>query len=133
MRNGARLGLLVIRSRDMDRLAEFYKAIGMQLEKHSHPPCGEHYSTIDDSCVFEICQTKQGEAPTTNVFFGLNVDDLDDTLTNVLSNNGQVIREPESSEWGTSAVVRDPEGHRVLLMQEKSSSVTRKTSVQETG
>ena len=121
MSNVARLGLLVIRSRNMHRLAEFYTAIGMQLQKHSHPPCGEHYSSVDGGCVFEICQLKQDESPTTNVFFGLNVTELDDALMAVMSENGQVIREPQVSDWGTSAVVRDPEGHRVLLVQQRNA------------
>jgi hypothetical protein len=52
----ASVGLLVIRSDDMDRLAAFYTSFGLRFVKHSHPLCGEHYSTVEGSCVFEICQ-----------------------------------------------------------------------------
>ena len=118
----AEIGLLVIRASDMHRLAEFYSVIGMKFEKHFHPPCGEHYSTIAGNCVFEICQLKQGESPTTNVFFGLNVSDLDSAVNAVKANHGTVNRVPETSDWGRTAVIRDPEGHRVLLTQTSSAS-----------
>lgn len=122
MTRGVEVGLLVIRSNDMHQLAEFYSAIGMQFEKHSHPPCGEHYSTIEGNCVFEICQLKQGQTPLTNFFFGLTVPDITTAVDAVIANHGEIVRPPESSERGSTAIIRDPEGHRVLLVQRQRSS-----------
>src|SRR5438067_1839533 len=55
------LALLVIRSDDMDKAAAFYTALGLAFVKHSHPPCGEHYSSVGGACVFEICQRKNNQ------------------------------------------------------------------------
>jgi len=115
--NKASVGLLVIRSDDMDRLAAFYKTLGFSFVKHSHSPCGEHYSTADRACVFEICQRRAGQRPTTDVFFGLNVPSVDDAVEAAVGHGGTVIRPAEDSEWGRSAIIRDLDGHRVMLSE----------------
>lgn len=115
--NNASVSLLVIRSDNMDRLAAFYTALGFNFVKHSHPPCGEHYSTNDKSCVFEICQRKDGQRATTNVFFGLNVFSVGDSVELAVANGGAVVRSLEDSEWGCTAIIRDPDGHRVMLSE----------------
>ena len=113
--SSASIGLLVIRSDDMDRLAAFYTALGLNFVKHAHPPCGEHYSTTDQSCVFEICQRKDGQRTTTDVFFGLSVANVEDSVESAVLNGGTVIRSPEDSSWGRTAIIRDLDGHRVML------------------
>ena len=115
--NKASVGLLVICSEDMDRLAAFYTALGLSFVKHSHPPCGEHYSTVDGACVFEICQRRQGQPATTDVFFGLNVSSVDDAVEAGISHGGNLIRPPEDTEWGRTAVILDLDGHRVMLRE----------------
>ena len=115
--NNASVGLLVLRSDDMDRLAAFYTALGLNFVKHSHPPCGEHYSTTDESCVFEICQRKNGQRATTDVFFGLNVSSVGDSVESAVANGGTVMRSSEGSQWGSTAIIRDPDGHRVMLSE----------------
>ena len=118
--NSASIGLLVIRSEDMDRLAEFYAALGLCLVKHAHPPCGEHYSTTDNSCVFEICQRQKHQRATTDLFFGLNVPNVDESVRSAVSCGGTVLRDPEDSEWGRTAIIRDLDGHRVMLSEPKT-------------
>jgi hypothetical protein len=111
------IGLFVIRSDDMHSLAAFYSAIGLSLVKHDHPPCGEHYSTVDGSCVFEICQRKANQGTTTDIFFGLNVPSVDRAVESAMTNQGTVVRSPEDSEWGRTAIIRDLDGHRVMLIE----------------
>ena len=112
-----RVGLLVIRSNDMDRAADFYSALGMKFTKHSHPPCGEHYSSVEDDCVFEICQRRQKQSETTATVFGFNVSSLDRVLSILVSKGSIITRPPEESEWGRSAVIRDLDGHSVFLCE----------------
>ena len=110
------LGLLVIRSDDMDQAADFYKALGLALVKHNHPPCGEHYSTVGEGCVFEICQRKKA-AVKTPLVFGFNVSCVERAVQAAVAKGGVLIRGPELTEWGKSSVVTDLDGNSVILMQ----------------
>lgn len=117
--NKANIGLLVIRSDDMDRLAAFYTALGFSFEKHSHPPCGEHYATTETDCVFEIYQRKSDQPKRTELFFGLKVSNVDDAVESALVHGGTIIRPAEDSEWGRSAIIRDLDDHRVMLSESR--------------
>ncbi len=112
-----RIGLLVIRSDDMERLAAFYEALGFRFVRHSHPPCGEHFAATDSSCVFEIYQRKADQQATAGLFFGLNVSSVDEAIESAVTSGGSVVRFPEDTQWGRSAIIRDPDGHRVMLME----------------
>lgn len=83
-----------------------------------HPPCGEHYSTVDSAFVFEIYQRRAGQGATTDVFFGLNVPCVDAAVNSATANQGNVVRAPEDSEWGRSAIIQDLDGHRVMLTEQ---------------
>ena len=113
------IGLLVVRSDDMDRLAAFYTALGFTFEKHSHPPCGKHYATSGTDCVFEIYKRKSDQPKRTEMFFGLNVSNVDDAVEAAVGHGGTIIRSAEDSEWGRSAIIRDLDGHRVMLSESR--------------
>lgn len=110
------LGLLVIRSKDMDRAGAFYSALGLPLIRHAHPPCGEHFSTEGSDAVLEIYQSKANEniAP---LFFGLNVPDVARALEIVAEEGGSIVRHVEDSTWGRSATILDLDGHKVMLIE----------------
>lgn len=111
------LSLLVIRSQDMEKAARFYSALGLNLVKHSHPPCGQHYSTTADGCVFEICQRREKDIATISTVFGFNVSSVERAVEAALSNGGTLKRPPEVSAWGKTAIVADIDGHSVLLTE----------------
>jgi len=67
----------------------------MQFALHSHPPCGEHCSTIDDDFVFEICQRKNDRTSSDAVFFGLQVLDLAMAIEKASALGGSIIRDPD--------------------------------------
>ncbi|HVC97361.1 MAG TPA: VOC family protein [Pirellulales bacterium] len=117
--NNLGLGLLVIRSNDMEKAAAFYAALGLNLVKHLHPPCGDHYSTTTAGCVFEICQRRENQAATTPAVFGFHVSCVELAVEIAISNGGKLKHAPESSEWGTTAVVADLDGHSVLLIEKE--------------
>lgn len=111
------LGLLVIFSKDIEKSVTFYKSLGLRFERHSHPPCGDHFASIDGDCVFEICQSRKGQQATSPMTFGFHVSCVDRAVEEALVNGGTLKRESHSAEWGRSATVTDPEGHLVLLME----------------
>jgi predicted enzyme related to lactoylglutathione lyase len=114
------LGLLVIYSKDIERSVEFYRSLELRFERHSHPPCGDHFATIDGDCVFEICQSDTGQQAPAPMTFGFHVSSVEQAIERATANGGILKRSPYSAEWGRSATVADPDGHYVLLMEKPS-------------
>ncbi len=124
--NNLGVDLIVIRSDNMEKAAEFYAALGLSLIRHSHPPCGEHFSSTGSGCVFEICARRENQAPTTSVVLGFKVADLDLAVQAALQHGGTLRRAPEVAEWGRMATIRDLDGHTVILRQELPPGATSK-------
>jgi predicted enzyme related to lactoylglutathione lyase len=119
-----RLGLLVVFSDDMEKAAEFYSAIGLRFERHAHPPCGEHYSTLDDECVFEICQLPAGREKGPPMTFGFRVPSVDRAVEAAVTHGGRIKRKPQTADWGRSATVIDMDGNSILLMEKAERSAS---------
>jgi predicted enzyme related to lactoylglutathione lyase len=113
------LGLLVIFAQNMGKSVEFYRSLGLQFEQHTHPPCGDHFSSIDDGCVLEICQSRKGQQSASPMTFGFCVSCVERAVQGVSMAGGTVKREPHDAEWGRSATVSDPDGNCVLLMEKR--------------
>lgn len=120
----ASLNLLVIRSADMEAAASFYEQLGFRFTLHAHGSGPAHYATEDAGCVFEIYPLRPGDAPTSAVRFGFQVESLDRILDALVSAGAKVISKPKASPWGYRAVIEDRDGHRVELTEriERSGS-----------
>lgn len=107
----ARLNLLVLRCRDLDRSRQFYAALGFELtaEKHGGGPI--HYSIALGSTVLELYPTS---AASSNVRLGLEVRDVGAAVEAIRALGGSVERELVTGQ--DSAVVRDPDGNQVELV-----------------
>jgi predicted enzyme related to lactoylglutathione lyase len=116
------LGLLVIFSKDIERSVAFYESLGLRFERHSHPPCGDHYASLGGDCVFEICRVRDGEQPMSPLTFGFHVSGMDRAVEEAVANGGMLKRKPHSTEWGRTATVTDPDGNRVLLMEKPATA-----------
>lgn len=101
----------------MEKAAGFYAALGLNLVKHSHPPCGAHYSTTDTECTFEICQLREDQAATTPAVFGFSVPSVERALESAIANGGTLKRAAELTSWGKTAIVTDIDGHSVHLTE----------------
>ena len=110
-----RINLIVLRSADIDRLASFYKAMGLVFEKHRHGKGPEHYSSETNGFVFEIYPLAKRE-PTTSTRIGFSVDDVDSIVEMLTAEGGELVTAARDSEWGRRAVVKDPEGRTVELV-----------------
>jgi predicted enzyme related to lactoylglutathione lyase len=111
------LGLLVIFAKDIERAVAFYESLGLRFERHSHPPCGEHYASLGGDCVFEICRNRDGEPAMSPITFGFHVSHVDRAVEAAVEHGGALKRKPQTTDWGRSATVTDPDGNRVLLME----------------
>jgi len=111
------LNLVVIRSPDIDKSAAFYSALGITFSKHSHGTGPEHYASEGDGVTFEIYPEVDSASATTTTRLGFKVTDLDDLLPILVEKGGRIVSPAKDSPWGRRAVVVDPTGHKVELVQ----------------
>jgi lactoylglutathione lyase len=111
------LNLVVLRSADIARAAAFYACLGLQFSQHRHGSGPEHFAAeLTGGGVFELYPIGNG-ASTLGTRVGFCVASVDETIAALRDYPGAVICTPCDSEWGRRAVVADPDGHRVDLVQ----------------
>jgi catechol 2,3-dioxygenase-like lactoylglutathione lyase family enzyme len=108
------LNLVVVRCADLEASAAFYRALGLRFERHQHEGGPEHLSGDLGGCVFELYSARVADDITRGVRVGFVVDSIEDALRDI----GEcVVSPPSESEWGRRAVVRDPDGNKVELLE----------------
>ena len=112
-----RPSLLVIRATDLVAARAFYEALGLdfELEKHGNGP--EHLSHAKSGFVFEVYPRRSNSDSTSSVRLGFSVASLASVLISLEDVGAEVVSKPKESEWGRRAVVRDPDGHTVELLE----------------
>jgi predicted enzyme related to lactoylglutathione lyase len=113
---GAELNLIVLRSIDLERSARFYGALGIAFVRERHGNGPEHFAGEVGRIVFEIYPHGTGEA-TVKTRIGFSVDSLSALIPELQEAGGTVVSLPQESPWGMRAVVADPDGHRVELIE----------------
>ena len=111
------LSLVVIRSRDIDKLASFYSALGLSFVRHQHGKGPEHLSSHVGDAVFEIYPASKPEENTVSTRLGFSVESLAKALERLRGLNATVLTEPSDTPFGRRAVVKDFEGHKVELYE----------------
>jgi catechol 2,3-dioxygenase-like lactoylglutathione lyase family enzyme len=108
-----KLNLLVLRTPRLEDLRRFYSALGARFESERHGNGPEHYAaTLGGDLVLELYPTLDGALPDPGLRLGLSVDDLGEALRSL----GQTAT-PRQTPWGLRALVRDPDGRTVELLQ----------------
>ena len=110
------LNLVVIRSGDLAGSERFYTALGVRLARERHGNGPEHLAGAAGAVVLEVYPQVDGGS-TAGVRLGFRVAALTDVLTAVQAAGGVVQSPARQSPWGLRAVVIDPDGHRVELVQ----------------
>lgn len=101
----------------MARAAGFYSRLGLQFRLHRHGSGPEHFAAeLLGGGVFELYPVTDG-ASTLGTRIGFRVPSVDDAVAALSDYPGALITPPRDSEWGRRAVVADPDGHRVELVQ----------------
>jgi lactoylglutathione lyase len=111
------LTLVVIRSRDMDKLATFYNALGLSFTKHRHGDGPEHLTVTIGETVFEIYPAKTANESTASTRLGFSVPSLAEALAHLRRLQATILTEPSESPFGLRAVVQDFDGHKVELYE----------------
>ncbi len=113
------LNLVVLRSADLARAEQFYAALGLRLIREQHGTGPEHLAAELGETVFEIYP--QGDVESTRgARVGFRVLAVGAAITAALSAVGTLITPAKNGPWGLRAVVNDPDGHRVELVEKNS-------------
>jgi|SRR5581483_10378841 len=108
------LNLLVLRCADLEASKRFYELVGMRFSRHAHGAGPEHYAHEDARGVFELYPAKPGEQDRIGLGFTINeFTAARDRFAEASFAPGPVVQ----NEWGTSFLVRDPDGRRVEIKQ----------------
>ena len=113
-----RLNLVVLRVADIDRSAAFYRLLGLEFTKHAHGSGPPHYASDSGGLVFEPYPATPGQPASASTRIGFAVAGIDEAVAKLAAAPGaSLITPPKDSEWGRRAVVADPDGHRIELLE----------------
>ena len=111
-----KINLIVIRAKDLEVSKEFYETLGMSFSYEQHGQGEKHLSTILKGTVFEIYPCTD-ELNTSSVRLGFQVSSVDEVIEELQQIiEVVVISSPKNSQWGRRAVILDPDGQKIELL-----------------
>jgi predicted enzyme related to lactoylglutathione lyase len=112
------LNLLVIRTRDIEALSQFYEKLGMNFDYHRHGNGLMHYSAKIGETVFEIYPfLKNQKVADNSLRLGFAVDNLDELIADLKKTDTVIVKDPALTEWGYRAIVKDLDGRKIDLTE----------------
>lgn len=114
-----KLNLIVIRTQQLEKQAKFYEKLGIKFQYHKHGNSPYHYSADLDGTVFEIYPTKNENSVNRSTRLGFQVKDLDQLIENLeVTEVESIIKYPEPTTWGYTALIKDLDGRKIELTQQ---------------
>ncbi|QDU77001.1 Glyoxalase-like domain protein [Bremerella volcania] len=113
----ARLNLIVLRSSDPDATVRFYQALGLPFTQEQHGKGPIHWASETNRFVMEIYPAKSPEQVDTFTSVGLNVSDIHRVMQLLIASDMKITSEPKEFDWGIQAIVKDPDGRSVILVE----------------
>lgn len=108
--------LIVLRTGDIKKLADFYALLGLTFEYHKHgnSPC--HYSASIEKTVLEIYPLAKNQTEADKNFrIGFGIDHFDDVIAALNELNTSFLLEPSQTDFGFMAIIADPDGRKIEL------------------
>ncbi|MBS4218254.1 VOC family protein [Bacillus sp. FJAT-49711] len=109
------LNLIVLKSNNLEASVSFYKELGLKFKKEQHGKGPEHYACELDHLVFEIYPSTEKQIE--KIRIGFAVEKLENMIEALRSKGKKITTEPKMSPWGKRAVVIDPDGNSVELLE----------------
>jgi predicted enzyme related to lactoylglutathione lyase len=114
-----KLGLVMIVVSNMDRSVAFYRdVLGLKMLFHQN-----NWSQFDAGQML-IGLHPEGEqvkvSPTTGFSLGIYVDDIMKTVSELKRRHGHISIEPRPEPFGRWALLKDPDGYGIQLIELKS-------------
>ncbi len=111
-----KLGLVMIVVRDMERSVAFYRdVLGLRLLIHQ-----SNWSQLDAGNII-LGLHPEGEevhvSPTSGMSLGIYVDSMDKAVTEIRRRYGKIAIGPRSEPFGRWALVHDPDGYSVQIIE----------------
>lgn len=110
------LNLVVIYSHNLSKSIGFYEKLGLTFEREQHGNGPLHYSCNLGTVVLEIYPVLNNTL-TTKLRLGFSLPDIEKSIEDIKTLGHFVITEPTNSEWGKRAVIEDPDGYKVELIE----------------
>lgn len=123
------LNLVVLRVPDIDAAQRFYALLGFSFTRHAHGSGPPHYAAENGSQVFEIYPQLDADDSTTGVRIGFRVSGLDAVVARLAEGGAKMVSAPKDSPWGRRAVVADPIGHKIELLEDAAPPPTTQASL----
>ncbi|MFL5730614.1 MAG: VOC family protein [Cytophagaceae bacterium] len=110
------IALIVLRSAHAEKLIAFYALLGMHFEYHKHGNSPYHYSGKVDKSILEIypLAKTQTEADS-SLRLGFRFDNFENVVKDLQEAGVSFSSEPATTDWGTMAVVSDPDGRKIEI------------------
>jgi len=112
-----RLNLIVIRSLEPIRAVDFYQMLGIGFQEEQHGSGPVHWAANVDGLVLEVYPAKSADEVDRTTRLGFDVENVASLLNTLRSSGAEIINDVKESKWGIRAVVRDPDGRSVELLQ----------------
>ncbi len=111
------LNLLVLRAAEIEHTKAFYSALGLALVQEKHGTGPLHYSCSLGEIVLEIYPAGTVGAEPGSDMIGFTVSSINDVLAELQKMGCSIVTPLTNSDRGPRAVVKDPDGRRVELIE----------------
>jgi hypothetical protein len=109
------LTLLVLKTRQIDKLRQFYQAIGIEFVQEQHGKGPVHYAGHAGGTVIEIYPAPDDASINSSIRLGFAVDNLAEVVGALETAANASL--PKIAAAGLQAIIRDPDGRSVELKQ----------------
>lgn len=110
------LNLIVIRTSDPKRLAEFYSIFNLEFTYHQHGNSPFHYGGYIGKVLLEIYPLSKNQAGNDlSLRLGFTIEDFESVIEKLRLVNVVFVSEPRETEFGITAVISDPDGRKIEL------------------
>jgi len=111
------LNLIVLRSSDIEQSAAFYSRLGLRFSRERHGTGPEHFATTLDGVTLELYPLQPDRVAPSDTRIGFRVSSVDAVLAAVSDDPNAVVTPLKESPWGRRAVLADPDGRRVEIIE----------------
>jgi lactoylglutathione lyase len=108
--------LLVLRTANQERLADFYSLLGLSFDYHKHGNSPYRYTATIAKTVFEIYPLAKNQSePDKNLRLGFAIDNFDETVGKLKNKGVAFLLEPMLTDFGYRAIISDPDERKIEL------------------
>lgn len=108
--------LLVLRTSDTKKLADFYSLLGITFDYHKHGNSPYHYSASVGQMILEIYPLAKNQTTADkDLRLGFSIENFDKTILTLKQLNVSFSSEPIETEFGFMSVILDPDNRRIEL------------------